>query len=326
MANPGYGIRTALGEPGEANRIPDFEHLPAREAYIAAFIDRLPEGAAMDVKSLAKVLPLYGQQAVGTALNVLSRAGHLRRVRRLAEAGDSGTRWVFRTHWSRIARDDEWWARILTDDTGGAVGAVGLGAPAEPAAVAPLREASSTPDEALVAPASTSSGSTAYQALAQLGRSESRLPLSAADCTALVELAAAWFERGATIDSFTSGLTSGLPDVVHAPRALVARRLRDKLPPDLGPDVTLPSFGSERHGHDTRRAILECTECGVPGRPEALPGGLCRACGSHSGEATSPTPVTSTPDVHRHASHIRAALTFRKDQANSRTSGLIPTP
>lgn len=57
MANPGYGKRTIPAEPGAALRPVDFSHLPAREAYIAAYVHRLPEGAAMDVKSLAKVLP-----------------------------------------------------------------------------------------------------------------------------------------------------------------------------------------------------------------------------------------------------------------------------
>ncbi len=113
MANPGYGKRTAPAEPGAAFRPVDFSHLPAREAYIAAYVHRLPEGAAMDVKSLAKALPLYGQQAVRSALNFLSRAGHLHRVRGLAATGGDGTRWVFRTFWSSTAQDGAWWARLL---------------------------------------------------------------------------------------------------------------------------------------------------------------------------------------------------------------------
>ncbi|MFF1647225.1 hypothetical protein [Streptomyces sp. NPDC058240] len=56
----------------------DFAHLPAREASIAAYIDRLPEGADISVKKLAKVLP-YGQCALRTSLNRLQDAGHLRR-------------------------------------------------------------------------------------------------------------------------------------------------------------------------------------------------------------------------------------------------------
>jgi hypothetical protein len=107
MAKPGYGKRSMPGQhPATAE---DFSLLPARERYIAGFIDRLPDGASMDVKSLAKQLPLYGQQAVGSALKALATAGYLRRVRCLV--GEQGqARWVSRTFWSRTARDNEWWA------------------------------------------------------------------------------------------------------------------------------------------------------------------------------------------------------------------------
>ncbi|MEI7030964.1 MarR family transcriptional regulator [Streptomyces pratensis] len=110
MATPGYGKRSAPGQrPRHAD---DFALLPVRERYVAAFIDRLPTGAAMSVKSLARQLPLYGQQAVGSALTALSVAGHLRRVRCPAGQGDQ-VRWSFRTFWSRTARDNEWWNTYL---------------------------------------------------------------------------------------------------------------------------------------------------------------------------------------------------------------------
>nr|BFD84524.1 hypothetical protein StreXyl84_39250 [Streptomyces sp. Xyl84] len=80
LAKPGYGKRSA---PDQAPpRAGDFDRLPARAAYLANLIDRLDENAAMDAKTLAKAQPLYGQQAVRSALNELSAAGHLRRVRR----------------------------------------------------------------------------------------------------------------------------------------------------------------------------------------------------------------------------------------------------
>ncbi|MEK8144429.1 hypothetical protein NKH18_29585 [Streptomyces sp. M10(2022)] len=107
MAKPGYGKRSMSAQlPSRAD---DFALLPARERCIAGFVDHLPDGAAMDVKSLAKQLPLYGQQAVGSALKALSVAGYLRRVRCLVGEGDQ-VRWVFRTFWSRTAHDNEWWA------------------------------------------------------------------------------------------------------------------------------------------------------------------------------------------------------------------------
>ncbi|WP_098012545.1 MarR family transcriptional regulator [Streptomyces sp. sk226] len=121
MAKAGYGKRTAPGQ-GPRSR-DDFALLPARERYVAGFIDRLPDGAAISVKQLAKHCPLYGQQAIATSLNSLSVAGHYRRVRsRLTTNKDARTgkggevRWIFRTFWSRTARDNEWWNTYLATD------------------------------------------------------------------------------------------------------------------------------------------------------------------------------------------------------------------
>lgn len=332
MANPGYGKRSTPDQ--SPARSDGFDHLSPRERYVAAFIDRLPDGAAMDAKTLAKALPLYGQQAVRTALNELSRAGHLRRVRRRAEGcgatgdGSEGvTRWVFRTHWSATERDSDWWARFLVDDVPVEV-RPDASTEARPASVSPGAPSGVPSDEAQQAeqadpphPAERPGPSAAYRALAQLGRTEPRLPLSAADCALLEELASTWLARGAAVDHLTQSLVAGLPEHVHSPRALVQRRLRDKMPPELPTPV-------ER----TPRAILECTDCRVPGRPEALPDGLCRACrgvAAHSDAqpavsvASSPGVETGRPDrgpqplsahdVHRHATQVRSALASRRN-------------
>ncbi|MFD5697632.1 hypothetical protein [Streptomyces lasiicapitis] len=295
MAKPGYGKRSAPDQEPSQKR--DFGHLPAREVYLAAFVDRLPEGAAMDAKTLANAQPLYGQQAVRTALNELSRTGHLRRVRRLVQGeGDAGTgtRWVFRTYWSRTARDSEWWNELLGGDTGGgtptATGVQG-GAPDD------VPERRHQPESSPPPP------SPAYSVLAQLGRATPDLILSAADCAALEGLAADWLARGVTADHLTRALTTGLPDQVYAPRAFLQRRLLDKMPP-------VPPPSAPR----TLRTIMECTGCGVPGRPEALPGGLCRACRAPEGTGDPgsrrrPVPTTPEPaDAHRHATQVRRAL------------------
>ncbi|MFJ7492719.1 hypothetical protein ACIQZB_15965 [Streptomyces sp. NPDC097727] len=79
LAEAGHGKRHA---PDEAPRgAADFVHLPAREAAIAAYIDRLPEGAAIGYKVLAEELPGHGQQACHSALDRLTGAGRLRRVK-----------------------------------------------------------------------------------------------------------------------------------------------------------------------------------------------------------------------------------------------------
>ncbi len=113
MAAPGYGKRAAPGQlPHTAQ---DFADLPPREAAIAAYIDRLPDGADISVKTLAKELP-YGQCALRTALNRLQDAGHLRRGREHLTADSGTSQWITRTWFSRTARDDTWWARFTRGD------------------------------------------------------------------------------------------------------------------------------------------------------------------------------------------------------------------
>ncbi|MEV6163848.1 MarR family transcriptional regulator [Streptomyces sp. NPDC052052] len=347
MAKPGYGKRTVRSQlPPHTD---DFALLPERERYVAGFVDHLPDGAEMSVKSLAKQLPLYGQQAVGSALTALSVAGHLRRVRRVVGEGEE-VRWVFRTFWSRTARDNAWWAAFLDAEDRRAVGGAepgewggltGVPEPGGPAALAadfpsaragdaqglvpaprlpdscvsassvsippvsippvpaapvsaarvPMPEVSEpevpVPDapeprirERLDAAATTPAvpvqpgperPSPAYLALARLGRVDPRLALSAADCEALEERAAEWLARGVTTDYLTQALLAGLPARVDSPVGFLRHRLANKIPP------ALPALPDAPAG-TRRRLMVECTRCGTPGRPEALPDGLCRPC------------------------------------------------
>ena len=312
MANPGYGKRSAPDQlPARADT---FDHLRAREAYIAGYLDRLPDGAAMDAKTLAKALPLVGQMAVRTSLNRLSEAGHLRRVRRSVptENGGTGTRWVFHTYWSRTARDSEWWAGLVegdgTPDTGSAQEPAPSTVPqADAPQAAPADVAPKAKETAALGP------SPAYTALARLGGEEPRLTLSAADCAALEGLAAEWLARGTDTAHLVRSLVAGLPEQVHSPRALVQRRLRDKMPPEL---AVLPASLPTAAAPAPRRTLMECTDCRVPGRPEALPGGLCRACRNSNKAAnsgTAPGPYSHTtalpPDaVRRRVDELRIAL------------------
>ncbi|MDQ0831756.1 hypothetical protein QF032_003600 [Streptomyces achromogenes] len=78
-------------------------------AAIAAYVDRLPDGTGISVRTLAKQLP-YGQCALRTALNRIQQAGHLRRGRERLETASGEFRWITRTWFTRTARDDGWWA------------------------------------------------------------------------------------------------------------------------------------------------------------------------------------------------------------------------
>ncbi|MEV5162215.1 MarR family transcriptional regulator [Streptomyces sp. NPDC053728] len=339
MARPGYGKRSMPGQL--PRRSEDFALLPARERYVAGFLDHLPDGASMDVKSLARQLPLYGQQAVGSALKALAAAGYLRRVRCLV--GELGqVRWVTRTFWSRTARDNEWWAATEVTTTAPAAPPV-VPAPAAPSAPAPEPVTAPPPPvlgeppaaaahehepaaghgpvvtsapsavAARPTPAESAPGvpqqrppasveSPAYRALAQLGRVDSRLALSAADCAVLEAHAAAWFARGVDADYLTQALTAGLPAQVGSPVGLVRRRLTDKIPPHAPTAPAPPAPGTPVH-----RVMLECTKCGTPGRPEALPDGLCRPCRA-PGQDEAPVERPSEQDVRTFAAGLRTLL------------------
>ncbi|MFG2611455.1 MarR family transcriptional regulator [Streptomyces anulatus] len=338
MAKPGYGKRSAPDQQARTRH--DFALLPTRERYVAGFVDHLPEGAAMSVKTLAKQLPLYGQQAISTALSV---AGHLRRVRCAVVGAGDETRWVFRTFWSRTAHDNEWWNTYLATEKAALAAAPVQEAPAldtaPPPPWAPAEESSPpgleslrteqtleptpvpqqrTPDRApdaepappapATAPATPHAAGTspAYLALARLGRDDHRLTLSADDCTTLEPQAAEWLARGVSVDYLTSALTAGLPAKVDSPVGLLRRRLSDKMPPRLpreGAQAITPA--------PTRRILMECTGCGRPGPPQALPDGLCRPCrethpGSADGE-NSPHPA-EIAHVKAHMNNLRDLL------------------
>ncbi|RLV01245.1 hypothetical protein CTZ27_12025 [Streptomyces griseocarneus] len=250
MAAPGYGKRSA---PDQSPRTKDdFAELPARVAYIAAHIDRLPDGAAIDGKTLAKEIAMYGQMAVLSALRLLEKAGHLFRFR--DRVGESGTQWAWRTYFSRTAREESWWQRLRRGDAPREQAPEPSPEPAAPVEGAAREER---------APRAR-----AYTVLAQVGLADPRLTLSAFECAQLAPLGAEWFTRGATEAELVSGLTAGLPPDIHSPGAFLRKRLIAKLPPerDHGPVGAVD------------RPLQECRECRVPGRPENLPGGLCKAC------------------------------------------------
>ncbi|MFD4899757.1 MarR family transcriptional regulator [Streptomyces sp. NPDC058411] len=305
-ARTGYGKQTVPAEgPSDAGA---FTHLPERERYVAGYVDHLPDGAAMDIKSLAKDLPLYGQMAIGTALRALAVAGHLRRVRCRVE-GDGQCRWVTLTYWSRTAHDNEWWiARLAGESTNAPERAP------EPAVV-PQQRTAERPNPNLAplppvpqeesgagAPAAVATPSPAYLTLAELGRSEPRLALSAADCAALEPLAAAWFARGVSADYLTSALTAGLPERIGSPIGLVRRRLTDKMPPHL--PVPAPGPLASR---PARELLVECTDCGRPGPAEALPDGLCRPCATTHQPAES-SGTAAPAEVERDVPALVAGL------------------
>ncbi|MFE0043170.1 hypothetical protein [Streptomyces albireticuli] len=321
----GYGKRSV---PDQATRRrDDFAHLRPREASIATYIDRLPDGSSMDAKTLASQLPDYGQAACLTALRRLSEAGHLRRVTERIKGDGGSWNWVTRTYFSRAARSDDWWETFLAGnlpgDTGPQPGCGGRGrggvGPArgvtrdlravrretgQRRVTGPVNHAAPEgPPRPAPDPPPTRTRSRAYLLLASVGRADPRMTLSAAECAALEGLAAQWLELGADDADVVRALTAGLPPDVHSAGALARRRLVDKMPPEL-PDPR-PGPRPEPAPPPPLR-IVECTVCRAPGRPEAFPGGVCRHC---RGEDGPPTPYGVPPaDVPARVAAIRAAV------------------
>ncbi|MFH8787581.1 hypothetical protein [Streptomyces roseoverticillatus] len=298
MARPGFGKRSA---PGQApRRADDFAHLPAREASVAGYLDRLPEGAAMDVKTLAKELAAYGQQAIRTALQYLVQAGHL--LRRREPVGEGRTQWVFRTYFSRTPRNDAWWKRFLKGD-----------APPEQVDATPGPEPVPALEAEPVRAQPPAARSRAYKALAMLGRTgDRRLTLSASECAQLEPLVTEWFARGAVEADVVRAVSSGLPLEVHCAGAFARRRLIDKIPPEPFHEPADPPgpVPAEK---------VECRTCRVPGPPEAFTEGLCRAClppspyeGDGGATADADADAERDEDVRRRVAGLRASLVRRR--------------
>ncbi|MFI2077495.1 hypothetical protein [Streptomyces triculaminicus] len=212
MANPGFGKRNAPDQAPPTGD--DFAHLPKREAAIAAFLDRLPEGAAMDAKTLAKVLPDYGQQACGSALRYLREAGHVF-IRHVSKVTKAGVRRVTRTFFSRTVRSGEWWKRFERGEV--------------PTEGAPEPEPEPVPGPVRAAPAPRRSR--AYGALVALRHADPRLTLSAAECAELEPLVEQWLARDTTVEQMTASVTAGLPAVIFSPAGFIRTRLEKKMPP-----------------------------------------------------------------------------------------------
>lgn len=271
-ANPGYGKRSAPEQLPRTNN--DFTHLPPREAAIAASIDRLPDGADISVKTLAKHLP-YGQCALRTALNRLQAAGHLRRGREHVY-GSGSARWITRTWFSRTARDDDWWAAFTRGD---------------------VPEPGREPDRP-----QRRTRSRAFILLAALGRTAPALSLSYADCVALEPQLTEWFTRGATEPDILRALTAGLPTPVHSPAALIRSRLTTKLPPAPVPRPALRVLECGRCGAPGRPEALPGGTCG-PCRGEPGPARSDRplTAAAVRAHAKAARAATSRPQERTHA-------------------------
>ncbi|WP_405553716.1 helix-turn-helix domain-containing protein [Streptomyces sp. NBC_01171] len=262
---------------------------------LAAHILSLPEGAPVDIRSLAERFP-EGRDRIAFALRELEAHGYLRRVRERTESGRIATR-TYAHHLPvhvpavpgpaaaprarrpvpRPSRDAQ--AEPQEDDR-----RAGRAEPAPPAAQ--VSEAAVTPVTPPAAPARADQlespaddaalhprDDRAATLLAGLRRTDARLTLSRRDVHRLAPAVTAWFDVGAGASTVIHTLTSGLPAVLESPAALIAYRLRNQLPPPL-PEPTAPPT----HPATAPHPMWNCEGCDRGFR--AAEPGLCRDCRS----------------------------------------------
>ncbi|MFF7966442.1 helix-turn-helix domain-containing protein [Streptomyces sp. NPDC007903] len=234
---------------------------------LAAHILSLPEGAPVDIRSLAERFP-EGRERIAFALRELETHGYLRRVRERTESGRIATR-TYAHHLPlhvpavpgpvaaprarrpvpRPSRDVQ---APPQENEGGAGRAEP--APTGMTAVPPVTSAPEAP-VAVTPPASPARADQpdppaadatprprddrAVALLAGLRRGDARLTLSRTDVYRLAPAVTAWFDVGATAATVIHTLTAGLPAALESPAALIAYRLRNQLPLPL-PALTVP--------------------------------------------------------------------------------------
>ncbi|KAK1180015.1 helix-turn-helix domain-containing protein [Streptomyces sp. NBS 14/10] len=205
---------------------------------LGAHIQSLPDGAAVDIRTLAGKFQ-EGRDRIAAALRELEECGYIKRIRE-------------RTPEGRIV------TRTLSYNVPGATGTRHAAEPVtpvtepvaeRPAPPAPERvvrppaatppppssDAAPTPPQPLPQPTAPTPQRhhTAAALLAELCRDDARLLFAERDVRRLAPGVAAWLERGAAPEAVRRTLIASLPPDLRHPAALVAHRLTALLPPPL---------------------------------------------------------------------------------------------
>ncbi|MFG2899259.1 helix-turn-helix domain-containing protein [Streptomyces zaomyceticus] len=240
---------------------------------LAVYIQSLPAGSPVDIKTLAARFP-EGTARIAAGLRELEAHGYLRRTRERTENGQVVTRTVSCNQPGRTGGD--------RDGDGGGTGTGGAaGRPKAPVRraktdprppahrpEAPKRRALPTvPQPAYPAPDLLV---TALDVLSGLRHEDPRLHLSALEAEHLAPGVATWLERELTPAEVRHVLTFDLPrEPLRRPAALLAHRLNAQLPP-------LPPFRTPNETPAVRHPLQNCETCDHAYRaPEP---GTCGTC------------------------------------------------
>ncbi|TSB13025.1 helix-turn-helix domain-containing protein [Streptomyces benahoarensis] len=251
---------------------------------VATHILSLPEGAAVDIRTLADRFP-EGRDRIAFALRELEAHGYVERVRERVPGGRFVTR-TYAFHAPDLGRAaggepgcvrEAGEARVRESREAGETREEKPPPPA-PAEPRPVRSVSPVPRAP--PPAAEVPGGERHDAatalLVGLRRTDDRLTLPGREVRRLVPAVLTWLDNGATAAAVHRTLTADLPADLKHPAGLLAHRLRELLPPPL-PAPAGPAAG-EPPGAPLRPLPFQtCDGCERAFRGRAP--GLCRDCG-----------------------------------------------
>ncbi|XES00751.1 helix-turn-helix domain-containing protein [Streptomyces sp. S1D4-11] len=224
---------------------------------LAVYIQSLPTGARVDIKTLAARFP-EGPTRIAAALRELETHGYLRRTRERTPGGRIVTRTVSCNQPGHHGTA----ADTPRKPSGGPPRRNAYPASSYPACPSPRTPPHPPPDR--------------HRPPHGLRRHDPRLLLSATDTEHLAPGVAAWLERDLTPTAVERALTADLPpEDLRRPAALLAHRLAAQLPPP-------PPFRVPAPPPDVRHPLQNCEGCD---RAFRSPGpGRCRECRSSRNE------------------------------------------
>ncbi|RDD84848.1 helix-turn-helix domain-containing protein [Streptomyces parvulus] len=300
-ARPSQGVRRSTTHSGVThvrtyqsgqyvvigNHLAQHRQLSLTAIGLATHILSLPEGALVDIRSLAERFP-EGRERIGSGPRELEEHGYLERVRERSEAGRLVTR-TYAHHTPERAVSPVVRRRV--------VAVVREGGDTAPRSSEGVHEPSPEGDQAQestptpircgepVAPRVRSAvgpempsrhHDKAVALLTGLRRTDDRLTLSSRDVHALVPGVVRWFERGATAHVIHRVLTFDLPVDMRRAAGVLGYRLGELLPPPL-PAVPAPSSRptSVMSGPDPFQTCDGCERAFRAPHP-----GRCRDCRS----------------------------------------------
>ncbi|MFF0038226.1 helix-turn-helix domain-containing protein [Streptomyces mirabilis] len=240
------------------NHLAQHPELSGLAIGLAVYIQSLPTGARVDIKTLAARFP-EGPTRIAAALRELETHGYLRRTRERTPGGRIVTRTVSCNQPGHHGTAADTPSRSTRRPA--------------PTKRPPRKLLPTVPRPAHASPTLLR---TATDLLAGLRRHDPRLLLSVTDTEHLAPGVAAWLERDLTPSAVQRALTADLPrEELRRPAALLAHRLAAQLPPP-------PPFRVPSPPPDVRHPLQNCEGCD---RAFRSPGpGRCREChGSHDG-------------------------------------------